>query len=651
MGRGAVALGAVLLIAGGGVLGYALTREAQGGMSPAAADAMTKATADLDAAIKAARGEVRVRATRLSGTLAVRAAVITDEASAKDAFRTGELQFSPGSGEVIELGQVRAGTATPFLIQPEGAMSPSRNGVPGSYATLIDDKLVITEVNEVLAASEEDAIKDGQKVTGYVMVSRPLELGPAIASLETAGVNGRFEVTGTDGTQMRDIGKPLSANAKTRVQPLPSEPGAQLVVAIPPAVRVVPVGIVGAGGGAAVLGLVLVVVGLMRGKPDASAPPATQPTHATDPTHPGEPITNIPYATTKLSTGPIADGTPSPIDPGGSSSINPANLGPGAMIGRWEIVRRLGSGGMADVYLAKSRGEAGFEKLVAIKVMHGHLARNQRAVDHFLDEARLAARIHHPNVVAIQDLGKIGNEYVIVMDYVEGVDLERLLMSARVAGRPVPLDVGLGILCRICDGLNAAHRATATDGTPLGVIHRDVKSANVLVSRQGGVMVVDFGIAKAATQVHLTVAGETKGTPSMMAPEQRVGEAVDVRADVYSTAAVCYEVLTGQAVNLDLAALAHLGIENWPHLPPPSSLRADLPPELDKILLTAMAYDRERRPADCMALEAMLERVMKTNGLSCGDKDIARWVESEIRALVPPFEGATSPSSRPAGAS
>jgi serine/threonine-protein kinase len=265
--------------------------------------------------------------------------------------------------------------------------------------------------------------------------------------------------------------------------------------------------------------------------------------------------------------------------------------------------------------------------------MHPHLARMQRAVDHFLDEARLAARVTHPNVVQIQDLGKIGNDYVIVMEYVDGVDLERLLAAARAAERPVPIAVGLGILCRICDGLHAAHTATAPDGQPLGIIHRDVKSANVLVSRQGGVKVVDFGIAKAATQAHFTVAGETKGTPSMMAPEQRLGGEVDVRADVYSIAAVGYEVVTGHAVNLDLAALGHLGIENWPHLPPPSSLRADLPPELDGILLTAMAYERERRPAGCADFEALLDGVMKRHKLSASDKDIARWADGELRAL------------------
>jgi serine/threonine protein kinase len=303
------------------------------------------------------------------------------------------------------------------------------------------------------------------------------------------------------------------------------------------------------------------------------------PTQSTSP-----PRNQVGSAETQLSQhGVAAAGTPAPggsmIGSPGDSQIVASNLGTGAMIGRWEVVRRLSSGGMADVYLAQARGDGGFEKLVAIKVMHSHLARSQRAVG-------------------------------------------------------------------ICDGLDAAHRATAPDGSPLGIIHRDVKSANVLVSRQGSVKVVDFGIAKAAKQVHFTVAGETKGTPAMMAPEQRVGEQVDVRADVYSVAAVGYELITGQAVNLDLAALAHLGVENWPHLPPPSSLRPGLPVELDQILLHAMAFERERRPADCAAFGAMCEAIMKRYNLVASDKDLARWVDSELRLLSPAFAGANTGFSR-----
>jgi serine/threonine-protein kinase len=377
------------------------------------------------------------------------------------------------------------------------------------------------------------------------------------------------------------------------------------------------------------LGLILLATSGRRGAATSSATRAS----------PG-------LARTELSSaGFAAMGTPSPVDAGASlSAIAPGGLQPGAVIGRWEIVRRLGSGGMADVFLARSRGEAGFEKLVALKVMHAHLARNTRAVELFLDEARLAARVVHPNVVQIQDLGKIGTDYVIVMEFVEGVDLEKLLMSARAGGRQVPLPVALGILRRICDGLNAAHRAVAADGTRLNIVHRDVKSANVLVSRQGAVKVVDFGIAKAAQQSHLTVAGETKGTPSMMAPEQRVGETVDVRADVYSVAAVGYELVTGAGVNLDLAALAHLGIDNWPHLPRPSEVRPGIPEELDPVLLGAMSFDREKRPADCAVFEATCEAIAERHNLSASDKDIARWVDAELTLLRLPDDDETDRS-------
>jgi eukaryotic-like serine/threonine-protein kinase len=307
-------------------------------------------------------------------------------------------------------------------------------------------------------------------------------------------------------------------------------------------------------------------------------------------------------------------------------------LGAGAVIGKWEIISRLGSGGMADVYKARSKGEAGFAKTVALKVMHGHLARNERAVAHFLDEARLAAQVVHPNVVQILDLGKIGTEYVIVMEFVDGVDLDKLLQMARSQKRQVPVSVAFGILRRMIDGIAAAHNAIGADGKPLQIVHRDVKSANVLVSRQGGVRVVDFGIAKAAVQTHMTAIGETKGTPSMMAPEQRIGEPVDKRADVYSLAAVGYELLTGNAVNLDLAALAHLGIENWPHLPPPTQLRPELPEEVNELLLGAMSFKRENRPASCEEFESRLEAIAQAHGGIASDKDIGKWVAAEMLA-------------------
>jgi Protein kinase domain len=630
VGRTLAVAGAIVILGGGAAIGYAVTRKATSGMSPVQSAAMGAAVAQLDGDIKAARAAVHERATTLSTIPQVRAVIVTDAATAADAVRGGELRFPADSGEILELGRVVKGTNTVelFLLQPPGSMRKSHDGAVGSYVELVDDQIAITEVAPVLPTE----VADQARFAGFLSVTRPLALAPAIQPLIDAGITGKLVING----KAAAIGA-MPADATTREHPLSSQDGAKLVAAEPPPRAILPLPILVGGVGGSVIGLLLLIIGVM-GKRAADV---TRSFQAATPTV--APLqTGLGVAQTQLSGHAVAAGTPSQLQPATEPQIVPQNLGPGANIGRWEVVRRLGSGGMADVYLAQTKGEAGFEKLVAIKVMHGHLARNQRAVDHFLDEARLAARIHHPNVVAIQDLGKIGNDYVIVMEYVDGLDLERLLTSARLGKRPIPVAVGLGILCRICDGLEAAHRATSPDGTPLGIVHRDVKSANVLVSKQGIVKVVDFGIAKAAKQVHYTIAGETKGTPSMMAPEQRVGEQVDVRADVYSVAAVGYEIVTGHGVNLDLAALAHLGVDNWPHLPAPSSLRAELPLELDQILLRAMAFERDRRPADCAAFAVVLETVMTTHHLATSDKDIARWVDSELRYLSPLYAGAVT---------
>jgi len=621
VGKGVIAAGAALLVLGGAALGFALTRHAAGGLAPQKIEVMSAAVASLDGDIKAARASVDQRATTLAEVASIRAAVSSDPGTAAD-MAGREIAFKPAPGEVIEIGQNPKPTGAPIslLVLPQGGMRSSKSGVVGGSAELQGDQLLVTKTVDVVPLDPNVA----KQLNGFVTVSQILDLKPAIAKIEAEGISATIEVGGNK----RAVGAAAPEGSTTQTMQIPSQPGAQVTVAVPPKSGGMPIPIAAIGGGAAGLGLILLLIGMLGGKDKTgltSMMPAQQ-------------LTQQPFGTTNLGAG-VATGTPSPVDMISGPALPPGHIGAGAVLGKWEIVRRLGSGGMADVYLAQARGEAGFQKLVAIKIMHGHLARNQRAVDHFLDEARLAARVVHPNVVAIQDLGKIGNDYVIVMDYVEGVDLEKLLANARIGGRAVPVNVALGILCRICDGLTAAHTAVQPDGTPIGIIHRDVKSANVLVSKQGGVKVVDFGIAKAATQSHMTVAGETKGTPSMMAPEQRVGEAVDVRADVYSTGAVAFEVLTGHAVNLDLAALAHLGVENWPHLPPPSQLRPELPRELDAIVLSAMAFERERRPADCAAFEAQFEQVMKQYNLSASDKEIARWVELEMRELalqIPP---------------
>ncbi|MFT3698441.1 MAG: serine/threonine-protein kinase [Kofleriaceae bacterium] len=626
-----VAAGAVLLAAGAGVAGFGATRKASGGMTPETSSMMTSAIEQLAGDIRSAQAALKGEAGSVGGLLQVQAGVASDAATFKQLQDDGQLQFSAKPGEIVEVGQVvkASGEVKALMTLPDGAMRSTHAGKVGSYVELVGDKALVTEVQAVTPKA------NAELVSGYVMVEKPLDLGPAFSKIEAAHVAGSISIDGKE----RKLGD-APANAVAKEMTLDGVPNAKVTVLSPPVTGGPQTPLVAGGGGLAGLGLILLIVGLVTGKKASASstgwPAGTQPPIGSQP--------DFGTAQTQMSSSRHAAGTPAPID--STASFSTANLGPGAMIGRWEIIKRIGSGGMADVYLARARGEAGFEKQVAVKVMHPHLARNERAVDHFLDEAKLAARIDHPNVVQIQDLGKIGNDYVIVMEYVDGVDLEKLLASARAAQRPVPVEVGLAILCRVCDGLNAAHRSTSADGQPMNLVHRDVKSANVLVSKQGGVKVVDFGIAKAASQNHLTVAGETKGTPSMMAPEQRVGETVDVRADVYSVGAMAFEIMTGHGVNLDLAALAHLGVENWPHLPMPSSLRPQLPIELDKLLMQCMSFDREKRPANCAELEASFEGVMKKYGLVASDKDIARWVSSEVAALMPSQAELTAGSAR-----
>jgi serine/threonine-protein kinase len=307
----------------------------------------------------------------------------------------------------------------------------------------------------------------------------------------------------------------------------------------------------------------------------------------------------------------------------------------GIRVGRYIVLKRLGSGGMADVYLARAEGEAGFERLVALKVMLDEFSRNPKFVSHFLDEARLAPRLVHPNIVAVTDLGQEGDSYIIAMEYVDGADLARLVQSVAARSAEIPAGVALAIVRRVCDGLHFAHTAVDSDGDPLHLVHRDVKSANVFVARNGSVKVGDFGIAKiaGASRTAKTEIGEVKGTAAYMAPEHRTGQDVDARADVYAVGAICYELLTGRTINLDLAMLAHLGREGWPHLAPPSSVRRDLPAELDAVVFRAMAFEREDRFPSCEALEQAVAEIADRHGLAAGDKVIARWIAAELELL------------------
>jgi serine/threonine-protein kinase len=214
------------------------------------------------------------------------------------------------------------------------------------------------------------------------------------------------------------------------------------------------------------------------------------------------------------------------------------------LLDRYQLVGEIATGGMATVYLARLAGLGGFQRMMAIKRLHPHLAREQSFIEMFLDEARLAARIHHRNVVPIVEIGTTGGSYYLVMEYIEGVTLARLMTQATAKHSPVPRPVLLRVMVDVLSGLHAAHEVTDDAGSSLEVVHRDCSPQNVLIGVDGCTRLTDFGIARATARIHNTREGAMKGKLAYMAPEQTQGDVFDRRADLWSVGVMLWEVLS-----------------------------------------------------------------------------------------------------------
>ena len=218
----------------------------------------------------------------------------------------------------------------------------------------------------------------------------------------------------------------------------------------------------------------------------------------------------------------------------------------GDKVGEYEIVARLKSGGMATLFLAHRRGAAGFQRFVAIKVVHPHLATDASFVRMFVDEALLSARIVHPNVVHVEELGEAEGTYFLVMEYVHGCSLSLLVRALARRKRMLAAEIATSIVMKVADGLHAAHETRGDLGELLGVVHRDVSPQNVLLAYQGHVKLIDFGIAKASGRSQQTEAGSIKGKFRYMSPEQAWGRPVDRRSDVFALGIVLWELLAAR---------------------------------------------------------------------------------------------------------
>ena len=282
----------------------------------------------------------------------------------------------------------------------------------------------------------------------------------------------------------------------------------------------------------------------------------------------------------------------------------------GTSFGRYEIVDELAAGGMGTVYLGRMRAARGVSLNVAIKRINRALAGDPHVLGMFVDEARITSLIRHPNVVQTLDVVEEGGELLLVMEYVHGVSLARLLAAAREHGERLPLAVASRIASDVLNGLHAAHETTNEVGRSLEIVHRDVSPQNIIVGVDGIARVADFGIARAANRVETTKLGEIKGKLRYIAPEQFGRESVDRRADIYGVGLLLWEMITGAALRQASSpgGLTHAILT--PRVDPPSSVVAEVPPALDDLVLRSLANDPRERFPFAAQMAVALEEVM-----------------------------------------
>ena len=321
--------------------------------------------------------------------------------------------------------------------------------------------------------------------------------------------------------------------------------------------------------------------------------------------------------------------------------------------GRYELVRRLAAGGMAELFIARQRSVSGFEKQLVIKRILANRARDADFVRMFLDEARVAATLDHPNIVQIYDVGHVDDEYFIAMEHIPGKNLVEILRAGyRTGTAALPLAQAVGIAGAVCSGLHFAHDKRDFDGRPLGIVHRDVTPQNIMVTFDGGVKLVDFGIAKAASREVETMSGTLKGKMGYMSPEQCRGLAVDRRSDIFALGVVLYELTTGKRLYREKSEFETL--KKIVDGPVPSLREVDpqLPAELDAIVARCLQKDPNDRYPDARSLHEALETLAQWRALATGTMALSQWMErlfpdEQAPQVVPPGTEGTSSVTRP----
>ena len=272
----------------------------------------------------------------------------------------------------------------------------------------------------------------------------------------------------------------------------------------------------------------------------------------------------------------------------------------------YEVSAKVRSGGMGTLFLGRRTGAAGFSRPVAIKVIRADRAADARYVEMFLDEARLCARLSHPNIVHVEDFGEEADTYFMVMEYVHGCSLRDLLEALAAVGRTLGPVVATHIAVRVAEALQAAHGARDEEGRSLGIVHRDVSPENLLLAYTGHVKLIDFGVAGMRRDGGVAATGDIKGKAAYMAPEQATGQAVDARADLYALGVVLWEMLTGQPLVTGISVTEKLSSVCFGEISTPSSVNPAVPTSLDAVVMRLLAHAADERPSTAADARRML---------------------------------------------
>ena len=295
-------------------------------------------------------------------------------------------------------------------------------------------------------------------------------------------------------------------------------------------------------------------------------------------------------------------------------------------LGRYQLLKLLARGGMAEIFAARVTGDYGFEKIVVIKRMLPSLACDDECVTMFLDEARIAATLHHPNIVHVYDVGSADGQYFMSMEYLHGKDLRSLLMALRAKREHLPLEHALHVVSGVLSGLHSAHEKVGFDGKPLDVVHRDVTPQNIFISYDGSVKVVDFGIAKASNAQSRTQHGKIKGKVAYLSPEQCRRQRLDRRSDIYAAGIILYELTTGRRLYHETDKLETLRQITEDPVKPPSLVVPGYPDELERIVMVSLAKDRGNRYPTALAMLADLEGFVRSHGLAVSSIGMAHFM-------------------------